>query len=196
MALVAGSQGVSYDDLNRQANRVAQGLRRRGVTIGDRVGLCIDRSADMIVAMLGVLKAGAAYVPVDPAHAAVRLAVQMAQSGAGILLTKTASAQARPKFEGVTLNLSEDFSCEPEEDLELTFSPDELAYIIYTSGSTGQPKGVAVSHRNLANYTSAITRRLNLQDTWQLATVSTLSADLGHTVVFPALTSGGCLHVI
>lgn len=196
MALVAGSQQLSYADLNRRANRVAQGLRKRGVTIGDRVGLCIDRSADMIVAMLGVLKAGAAYVPVDPTHAAVRLSAQMTQSGAAILLTNTASGQAGPKFDGVILNLPGDFSGERDDNLELTFSPDELAYIIYTSGSTGQPKGVAVSHRNLANYTSAITQRLKLQETWTFATVSTLSADLGHTVVFPALTSGGCLHVI
>ncbi|MGC3975783.1 MAG: amino acid adenylation domain-containing protein [Nitrospira sp.] len=195
-ALVAGTRRLSYDDLNRQANRVAEGLRRRGVAIGDRVGLCLDRSADMIVAMLGVLKAGAAYVPVDPAHAAVRLAPQMAQCSAKFLLVQTASGRPDVTFDGVTLSLSEDFSGEPDHDLDLAFSPEELAYIIYTSGSTGQPKGVAVSHRNLANYTSAIRRRLNLQDQWQFATVSTLSADLGHTVVFPALTSGGCLHVI
>ncbi|ULA62139.1 MAG: Non-ribosomal peptide synthetase [Nitrospira sp.] len=195
-AVMADSRRLSYDDLNRHANRVAQGLRRRGVAIGDRVGLCIDRSADMIVAMLGVLKVGAAYVPVDPAHAAVRLAPHMAQSGAGILLVQTVSGRAGLEFDGATLSLSADFAGEPDDDLDLVFSPEELAYVIYTSGSTGQPKGVAVSHRNLANYTSAITRRLNLQDAWQFATVSTLSADLGHTVVFPALTSGGCLHVI
>lgn len=195
-ALVAGSRRLSYDALNRQANRIAQGLRRRGVTIGDRVGLCIDRSADMIVAMLGVLKAGAAYVPIDPAHAAVRLAPQMAQSGAAILLTRSATDQPLPRFDGVILNLPEDVANEPDDDLDLLFSPDELAYVIYTSGSTGQPKGVAVSHRSLANYTSAITRRLGLAGRLQFATVSTLSADLGHTVIFPALTSGGCLHVI
>ena len=195
-ALVAGGQRLSYDALNRQANRIARALRRRGVTIGARVGLCIDRSADMIVAMLGVLKAGAAYVPSDPAHAAVRLTPQMAQSGAEILLTRSATDQALLGFDGVRLNLPEDVVDEPDEDLDLAFSPDELAYVIYTSGSTGQPKGVAVSHRSLANYTSAVTGRLGLAGRLQFATVSTLSADLGHTVIFPALTSGGCLHVI
>lgn len=195
-ALVAGSRRLSYEALHRQANRIAQALRRRGVTVGDRVGLCIDRSADMIVAMLGVLKAGAAYVPIDPAHAAVRLIPQMDQSGATILLTRMATDQPRPRFDGVILNLPEDVANEPDADLDLAFSPDELAYVIYTSGSTGQPKGVAVSHRSLANYTSAIARRLGLAGRLQFATVSTLSADLGHTVVFPALASGGCLHVI
>lgn len=195
-ALVSGLQQLSYADLNRQANRVARGLRRRGVTVGDRVGLCIDRSADMIVAMLGVLKAGAAYVPVDPAHAAVRLASQMQQSGARMLLIQAAMHYPPFKFDGVTVQLPGDVADEADDDLDLAFSPDELAYVIYTSGSTGRPKGVAVSHRNLAHYTSAIRRQLHLGGEWQFATVSTLSADLGHTVLFPALTSGGCLHVI
>lgn len=195
-AVVAGGQRLSYDDLNRQANRVAHGLRRRGVQRGDRVGLCLDRSAEMIVAMLGVLKAGAAYVPVDPAQAGVRLAPQMAQSGARILLTQDTPEQIRPAFDGVTLDLGDAFADEPDGNLDLALSPDELAYVIYTSGSTGQPKGVAVSHRNLANYTMAISRQLDLQEPLQFATVSTLSADLGHTAIFPSLTSGGCLHVI
>ena len=195
-ALVAGERRLSYDDLNRQANQVAHGLRRRGLQPGDRVGLCLDRSADMIVAMLGVLKAGAAYVPIDPAHAAVRLAPQMAQSGARLLVTQSVSEQARPLFDGVILDVGEAVANEPDGNLNLARSPDDLAYVIYTSGSTGQPKGVAVSHRNLANYTLAILRQLDLREPLQFATVSTLSADLGHTAIFPALTSGGCLHVI
>ncbi len=195
-ALVAGERRLSYDDLNRQANQVAHGLRRRGVQPGDRVGLCLDRSADMIVAMLGVLKAGAAYVPVDPAHAAVRLAPQMAHSGARLLVTQGGSAQARPVFDGVILDIREAVANEPDGNLDLALSPDDLAYVIYTSGSTGQPKGVAVSHRNLANYTLAISCQLDLREPFHFATVSTLSADLGHTAIFPALTSGGCLHVI
>ncbi|RIK56258.1 MAG: non-ribosomal peptide synthetase, partial [Nitrospira sp.] len=195
-AVVAGERRLSYDELNRQANRVARGLRRRGVQPGDRVGLCFDRSTEMIVAMLGVLKAGAAYVPVDPAHASVRLAPQMAQSGAGILVAQAPSDQVRPIFHGMTLDLSELVADEPDGNLDLVLSPDALAYVIFTSGSTGQPKGVAVSHRNLVNYTLAISKQLDPQEPLQFATVSTLSADLGYSAIFPALTSGGCLHVI
>lgn len=195
-ALVAGERRLSYGELNRQANRIAHGLRRRGVHPGALIGLCLDRSAEMVVGLLGVLKAGAAYVPVDPAQAAVRLAPQMAQSGASIVLTQASSDRAWPGFDGVTLDVGTAFAEEPDTDPDVTLSPDELAYVIYTSGSTGVPKGVAVSHRNLVNYTLAMARQLELQEPVQFATVSTLSADLGNTAVFPALTSGGCLHVI
>ncbi|MCS6287703.1 MAG: amino acid adenylation domain-containing protein [Nitrospira sp.] len=195
-ALVAGDRCLSYAELNRQANRVAHGLRRRGVRPGDRVGLCLDRSAEMVVGLLGVLKAGAAYVPVDPAQAAVRLASQMTQSDASILLTQESAAQAWISFEGMTLDLASAFVEESDTDLQISLSPDELAYVIYTSGSTGVPKGVAVSHRNLANYSLALARKLEGPEPLQFATVSTLSADLGNTAIFPALISGGCLHVI
>lgn len=195
-ALVAGARRLSYGELNRRANQIAHGLRRRGVTPGALVGLCLDRCAEMVVGLLGVLKAGAAYVPVDPAQAAVRLAPQMAQSGASILLTQASSDHAWPGFDGVTLDVGTAFAEEPDTDLDVTLSPDELAYVIYTSGSTGVPKGVAVSHRNLVNYTLAMAGQLELQEPLQFATVSTLSADLGNTAIFPALTSGGCLHVI
>ncbi len=199
LALVVGDCALTYAELNARANRVAHGLIRRGVKQGDRVGLCLERSGEMIIGLLGVLKAGAAYVPVDPAHAAVRLAPHMTQSGATIVLAQSESTKLWPEFDGTVLGLGESspvFATEPDTDPTLPMSLDDLAYVIYTSGSTGVPKGVAITHRNVVNYTRALCRQLDMQEPLQFATVSTLSADLGNTAIFPSLASGGCLHVI
>lgn len=198
-ALVAGDRVLTYSELNAGANQVANGLLRWGVKRGDRVGLCMERSAEMIIGLLGVLKAGAAYVPVDPAHAAVRLAPHMIQSHATIVLTQSEPVQPWPGFDGTVLELggaSSVFATEPATDPNLPMSQDDLAYVIYTSGSTGVPKGVAVTHGNAVNYTRALCRLLNVEEPLQFATVSTLSADLGNTAIFPSLASGGCLHVV
>lgn len=198
-ALVAGDRALTYAELNARANQVAHGLMGRGVKRGDCVGLCLERSAEMIIGLLGVLKAGAAYVPVDPAHAAVRLAPQMIQSGATIVLAQGELVRLWPGFDGTVLALdasSPVFSPESGMNPDLPLSPDHLAYVIYTSGSTGVPKGVAITHRNVVNYTRALCRQLDVQEPLHFATVSTLSADLGNTAIFPCLVSGGCLHVI
>ncbi|MEP6932459.1 MAG: amino acid adenylation domain-containing protein [Nitrospirota bacterium] len=198
-ALVAADCALTYAELNARANRVAHGLIRRGVKRGDCVGVCLERSGEMIIGLLGVLKAGAAYVPVDPAHAAVRLVPQMTQSGATIVLAQSESTQLWPGFDGTVLGLGESssvFATEPDTDPTLPMSLDDLAYVIYTSGSTGVPKGVAITHGNVVNYTRALCRQLDMQEPLQFATVSTLSADLGNTAIFPSLASGGCLHII
>ncbi|MCA9498197.1 MAG: amino acid adenylation domain-containing protein [Nitrospira sp.] len=199
LALVAGDRALTYGELNAKANQVAHGLIRRGVERGDCVGMCMERSAEMIIGLLGVLKAGAAYVPIDPAHAAVRLGPQMAQSGATILLVGNELSDIWPGFDGTVLalgSLASNFSVEPDTDPGRQISPDDLAYVIYTSGSTGVPKGVAISHKSAVNYTLALCRQLDLKTPLRFATVSTLSADLGNTAIFTSLVSGGCLHVI
>jgi amino acid adenylation domain-containing protein len=195
-ALVAGDSVLTYDELNSKANQVAHGLMRRGIGRGACVGLCLKRSAGMIVGLLGVLKSGAAYVPVDPAQAAVRLVPHMTQSEASVLLVESHGTSWQSDFNGTTLSVTNDFQQEPSHDPQSTLSPDDLAYVIYTSGSTGIPKGVAVTHRNAMNYTHALCRQLQVREPGHFATVSTLSADLGNTSIFTSLASGGCLHVI
>src|SRR5581483_4559786 len=190
---------LSYRELNAQAHRLSHYLRSLGVGPDALVGLCLERSAEMMVAVLGILKAGGAYVPLNADNPKPRLAQQLA--GAVALITESRLASQMPDFAGKTLCMDdpEPWAQQPASNPANHSKADHLVYVIYTSGSTGVPKGVAVRHRNLVNYAHFITRRLELErfpEGLQFATVSTLGADLGNTCIFPALISGGCLHVI
>jgi amino acid adenylation domain-containing protein len=199
-AVRAGDQVLTYRELNEQANQLARYLRRLGVQPGSLVALCVDRGVRMLVGLTAILKAGAAYVPLDPNNPKSRLLRQLA--GTAALVTETSLDGRLPVFDGPKIYLDIDganWSDDPQSNVESSGNPEDLVYVIFTSGSTGIPKGVAVRHRNLVNYTSFIQRRLELAryaEGWNFATVSTLSADLGNTSIFPALASGGCVDVI
>ncbi len=176
-------QGYSYRELNERANRLAHHLRKQGVGPDQRVGLCVERTADSLVAVLAILKAGGAYVPLQADHPAARLGQQL--QGAVALITEAKFAAQMPAFAGAMVVLDEDqaqWASEPPTNLEKNTTPENLVYVIFTSGSTGVPKGVAVRHRNLVNYADDIGKRLRLQEYknkegLQFATVSTLAAD-------------------
>ncbi len=191
---------LSYRELNERANRLARYLRTIGVGSGSLVALSLDRSTNMMVAVLGILKAGGAYVPLSADHPKPRLAQQL--NGTVALLTESKFECLMPEFGGATIVLDRDqerWAQQAADNPRPIADPESLAYVIYTSGSTGTPKGVAVRHRNLVNYTTFIQRRLELEtyaEPLHFATVSTLGADLGNTCIYPALVSGGCLHVI
>jgi amino acid adenylation domain-containing protein len=203
LAVVCGAQELTYAALNRRANQLAHHLRARGVRAGSCVPLCLARSAEMIVALLGIMKAGAAYVPLLPESPRLRLAHQLADTEAPVVVTTDALAGLLP--DGARpLCLDRDaaaLAAAEADNPALRLDPRALCYVIYTSGSTGTPKGVAVRHENLANYTAFLSGLLRLADHdaaggLAFATVSTLAADLGNSCIFPALASGGCLHVI
>jgi len=148
--------------------------------------------------MLGILKAGGAYVPLNLDHPQERLAVQLADSNSLFLVTNGAM-NVEFDFAGETIDLDRDgalLESQSKQNLTPITGAEDLVYVIYTSGSTGIPKGVAVTHRNLTNYTQFIKQRLEVNSPLTFATVSTMSADLGNTCIFPALLSGGCLHVV
>ncbi|MBA3441822.1 MAG: amino acid adenylation domain-containing protein [Pyrinomonadaceae bacterium] len=203
-AVVFEDQRLSYGELNAEANRLAHYLRGRGVGPDTAVGLLADRSVEMMVGLLGILKAGGAYVPLNPEHPKARLAHQLADIQARVLLTQEKLLGRAPEFSGDVVCLDRDrtlFQDAPDVNPERVSSPENLVYVIYTSGSTGTPKGVGISHRNLVNYTHFICEKLQLEQAadaaqLQFATVTTISADLGNTCIFPSLVSGGCLHVL
>jgi amino acid adenylation domain-containing protein len=200
-ALVCGDIRMTYAELNARANQIAHFLRGCGVGRNAPVGLAVERSADMIVALLGVLKAGGAYVPLHHEHPKARLAHQLRETGARVLLTHENLLSHLPEFSERILCLDRDraqLESQPGTNPAAVGGPDDLVYVIYTSGSTGVPKGVAVRHRNLVNYAHFIRSKLGADagHGMHFATVSTITADLGNTCVFPALISGGCLHVI
>lgn len=199
LAVVSGPDHLTYRELNVRANQLAHLLRRHGVTPNVAVGLSIGRSVDMIVGLLGIVKAGGAYLPLNPEHPPARLARQLGQSQAAILVTNERVVAPLPGFSGQIVDLERDralLEAEPPGTPSPSASSGNLVYVIYTSGSTGVPKGVGVSHRSLVNYTQFMLRRLQTDRPLQFATVSTLTADLGNTCIFPALVSGGCLHVL
>ena len=201
-ALVTAGERTSYAELEARANRLAHFLLGQGVGPESVVGLCLPRGAEMIAAMLGVWKAGAAYLPVDPGYPAERIAFLLADSGAALLLTDDETLEDLPAGRVRTVALDD-----PLTDMQLTAAaterpdteaaPDGLAYVIYTSGSTGRPKGVAVTHRGLANYVSTVPGRLGFAESGgRYGLLQAQATDLGNTVVFGALTRGGELHIL
>ena len=200
LAVRCGEQAFSYRTLNEAANQLAHYLRKHGVGPDRPVGLCLDRSADTMVAVLAILKAGGAYVPLNADNPPARLKQQL--EGAAALITESKLAAQMPQFAGTTILLDRDqkrWAAGPKSNPVINTNPENLVYVIYTSGSTGVPKGVAVRHRNLVNYAHFITKKLELEkypEGLQFATVSTLGADLGNTCIYPSLISGGTLHIV
>ena len=198
-AVAFAGERLTYGELDRQANRLAGRLRALGVGRGDRVGLYLERSLEAIVAVLAVLKAGGCYVPLDPAFPAERLGLMLADAGARVLLTHEPLRNRPLAYAGPILDLDaarEELARSSDGTPRSGVGPEDLIYVIFTSGSTGRPKGVALEHRHLASYVRSILERLDLPAGASYATVSSLAADLGNTAIFPALTTGGCLHVV
>ncbi|HEX8904103.1 MAG TPA: condensation domain-containing protein, partial [Longimicrobiaceae bacterium] len=153
-AVVSERGSLTYRELEERANRLAHHLLHLGAGPDARVALCLERGLEMTVALLGILKAGAAYVPLDPAYPAERLAFMLADSGARLLLTQGALADRLPAGTARVVRLDADASAialHAPGRPRVSVWPDHLAYVIYTSGSTGRPKGVAMPHRPLVN---------------------------------------------
>lgn len=190
-------QWITYEELNKRANQLARHLRAKGVRAESAVAIILERSIDLVIALLAVMKSGGAYVPLDPHLPKKRIALMLEDCGSPLIITDRGShATSEGAGSEVIYIDSEMIARESVDNLERTHSPENLAYILFTSGSTGKPKGVAVEHRQLLNYINAVSERLDLPSAASYATVSTFSADLGNTVIFPSLCMGGRLHVI
>jgi amino acid adenylation domain-containing protein len=199
VAVECGDEFITYGDLNRRANQLARYLVSRGFVARSRVAILLNRSVDLIVAILAVMKAGAAYVPLDSSFPAAQLGFMVADAEAALVITECslrATAINLPAPMLVLDKASDELAAFPNSDLNHHQSSQDLAYVIYTSGTSGRPKGVCIEHRNLLAYIDSIEPILGLSKAARLASVSSIAADLGNTMIFGALGTGRCLVII
>ncbi|MED1788412.1 amino acid adenylation domain-containing protein [Brevibacillus laterosporus] len=195
-ALVCDDQRMTYEELNRRANQVARSLTERGIEPDDIVGIMVERSLEMIVGILGIVKAGAAYLPIDPIYPQDRIHYMLEDSGAKLLLTDRPEGKVST-YPGAIIHLrDENLEKYASENLSVEISPQSLAYIIYTSGTTGHPKGVMIEHRHVVCLFFPDTPLFSFthQDVWTL--FHSFSFDFSVWEIFGALLFGGKLVVV
>ena len=205
VALLHAATRVRYDELERRSNQLAHVLRARGVGRGARVGLCLSRGIDMIVAVLGTLKAGAAYVPLDPGFPAARLAYYAEDAALELLLTESTLAVAPRQWRAdaaqrvLELDREPALAAAPTTALDPSAhdaQPGDAAYVIYTSGSTGKPKGVCVPHRAVVNFLRSMARAPGIVPEDVLAAVTTLSFDIAVLELLLPLSTGAQVVIV
>ncbi len=195
IALSYHGQNFSYDQVNRKANQFAGFLLSKGVEVEDRIGIAVDRSPEMLIAMLGILKAGAAYVPLDPEYPQKRVEYMLNDSAAKIVLVSSKykklykSTAAEIVIEDAWAKLS-DYA---NENIAIKAGENNLAYVLYTSGSTGMPKGVQIEHHNLYNLLLSVQKFPGLGHKDKLMAVTTISFDISITELFLPLITGAQL---
>ncbi|MCA9719949.1 MAG: amino acid adenylation domain-containing protein, partial [Myxococcales bacterium] len=193
----AGGRGVpiTYGELDRRANQVAHRLRALGVGPDVLVALCVERSTALIVGLLGVLKAGGAYTPLDPEHPPRRLAALMADSRAPVLVTRASLRAILPEGQVSIVDLDRGLDDEPGHRPEPRARPDDLASVLYTSGSTGAPNGAQLEHRGLVNSIEATVRFLECGRDARLVHVLSFNFDGALAKLFWMLACGGAVYL-
>ncbi len=196
IAVIHQNSRLTYRELNQQANQLAHYLIQQGVVAEQLIAISLVRSPNMLVAFLGVLKAGAAYVPIDPDYPDSRRQYILRDANAQIVLTESSLLSEFESGSANVIQLDADANLlakQPTHNPELIVQPKQLAYVIYTSGSTGNPKGVMAHHRGLVNYTLALIEALALTASDRMLQFSTMSFDFIVSEVYPTLASGGSL---
>jgi amino acid adenylation domain-containing protein len=197
IALSFGKITLTYEELSDRSNRLAHLLRRHGVGLESVVGVCMQRSADLVVALLAVQKAGGAYLPLDPDYPAARLSHMVEDSGSQLVISEGALT-GRLAGSGSQILLFEqlDLDREPATTVPGAGRPDNTIYVMYTSGSTGIPKGVAVEHRSVVNYVEAVRSKLGFAGGWQHALLQSVCFDFTVSILWGSLVTGGTLHIL
>jgi len=202
IALVAGERRLTYWQVMTQSSALACYLESLGVRRGDLVGVALDRCPELLVAFLGILKAGAAYLPLDPTYPRARLSQMLEISGVPVVLSRSDLAEALPSHGGRTLHLDLESweTAVPESGTTVgreaqTLTPNDLAYVIFTSGSTGAPKGVMVPHRHAVALSLAQRRLLGVDHKSRVLQLASTSFDASIFDFFSALAAGGSLHL-
>ncbi len=198
-AVVFEGQQLTYRELNAKANQLAQYLVKQGVEPEDPVGICVDRSLDMIVGLMGILKSGGAYVPLDPSYPGDRLSFMLEDAGITLLLSHKHLTERLPEFSGDIIYLDNDrgiIDRESDTNLSNRVKPDNMAYIMYTSGSTGRPKGVVITHHNVVGFLSSY-KHVTRDGSRRIGTsVAPFSFDTSVEEIYSNLCYGGTLHII
>ncbi|MCG8617206.1 MAG: condensation domain-containing protein, partial [Desulfobacterales bacterium] len=195
-ALVSGAVQLTYGQLNAETNRVARYLQKRGVVPGTRVAICLERSPDMILGLLGILKAGGTYVAIDPEYPEDRIRYMLRDADAPLLLTREKLLDNLTAFGAESVFLDKDreaINLEDGANLHSQVTPDDLAYIIYTSGSTGKPKGVMIRHRGLPNLARAQIRLFGVTSSSRVLQFASMSFDASISEIAMAFCSGAAL---
>ena len=179
VAVVFGMQKLTYKELNEKANSLAYYLRKNGIETNDLVGIMVNRSLEMIIGMLAVLKAGGAYIPIDPTYPKDRIEYMLKNSNSKLLLTQEHLHDITDFKNCVYIDLSNDsiYSL-PNDNLNHTNTPEDLAYVIYTSGSTGLPKGVMLKQRNIVNFVYGIMKEFGFTYKDTIVSITTFSFDI------------------
>jgi amino acid adenylation domain-containing protein len=194
---------MNYTQLNRRAVVLKRILQSKSVTPGSVVGLMVEHSIEMAAAIIGIFKAGASYLPIDPDYPVQRIAYMLRDSNAAAVVTTGEANSIGEKLEQwqgevIPLDLTHGLpgSDEPEQTTDSEQTPDSPAYVIYTSGTTGRPKGVLLTHRNLVNYSCWFKKKTGLTAEDRSLLTSSYAFDLGYTSIYPPLLTGAAVHIV
>ncbi|BAT56842.1 amino acid adenylation domain-containing protein (plasmid) [Nostoc sp. NIES-3756] len=196
IAVVFENQQLTYRELNAKANQLAHYLQKLGVQPEVLVGICVERSLEMFIGILGILKAGGVYLPLDPAYPKERLAFLLEDANIPLLLTQKKLKELLPNNQSEIIYLDADSQViyqESQENIYTKVNSNNLAYIIYTSGSTGKPKGVMVEHQSLVNYTVAACYNYQIKSCDRILQFASICFDAAAEEIFPCLVQGATL---
>jgi amino acid adenylation domain-containing protein len=199
IAVVCGERQLSYRELNQRANQVARYLRRLGVRSENLVAVCLERSLEMVIALLGVWKAGGAHLPLDPSYPQDRLSFMIGDAGVKVLLTDEKCKRLFSSPSPKAVDLHSDWPVIARENtgnLGTTAMPSNLAYVMYTSGSTGQPKGAMIQHDGLVNYLCWAIKAYQVEGKGSVPVHSSIAFDSTVASLYPPLLTGGQIELL
>lgn len=196
VAVVGGDESLSYRQLDECANRLAHHLQSLGIAPGARVGVCVERSPSLLVSLLAILKAGAAYVPLDHEYPADRLALMIEDAGLSLLVVEEPLWAKLPDRGVPAVAIDRDreiIAAHGVDPIRCEVTPDDVAYVIYTSGSTGRPKGVEVLHDNVANFLASMRLEPGLRVGDKLVAITSISFDIAGLELYLPLVCGATI---